>query len=209
MPRRLQTPAFVFMALASVLIALSVLRFFAPEPQTSPGILVNRAENLTAFQLHVLFGGLALLVGPMQFVRRLRQARPRLHRLVGTAYVTACLVGGVTGFVLALGSRYGPVAVSGFAALAVVWIAVTLNAWSLALKGRYAEHERWMVRSFAVTFAAVTLRLMLVIGAVLQIPFDTVYPPTAWLCWTLNLAVVEAAFALAWADRMRRAAMPA
>ena len=39
-----------------------------------------------------------------------------------------------------------------------------LMAWSAAMRRDFISHERWMIRSFALTFAAVTLRLQLPIA---------------------------------------------
>ena len=49
-----------------------------------------------------------------------------------------------------------------------------------------------MLRSWAMTAAAITLRLMLPFsGVVLGLGFDTAYPVIAWLSWLTNLALVE------------------
>jgi hypothetical protein len=48
-----------------------------------------------------------------------------------------------------------------------------------------------MMRCFAITFAAVTLRLYLGLFAVIAVPFDAAYPVVAWLSWVPNLILVE------------------
>lgn len=48
-----------------------------------------------------------------------------------------------------------------------------------------------MVRNFALTFAAVTLRLWLPASVVSGVPFELAYAIVAWLCWVPNLAVAE------------------
>jgi hypothetical protein len=48
-----------------------------------------------------------------------------------------------------------------------------------------------MIRNFSLTFAAVTLRLYLPASLAAGLPFDTVYPAIAWLCWVPNLVVAE------------------
>ena len=61
----------------------------------------------------------------------------------------------------------------------------------MAKARRFADHERWMVRSFALTFAAVTLRLYIPAGQVLGLDFMAAYRAIAWLCWVPNLVVAE------------------
>ena len=141
--------------------------------------------------LHILGAAVALLVCPLQLVRRWRVRGNRLHRWTGRVYVAGCLLGGAGGLVSAFGSTAGPVAASGFATLAVLWIAVNVQGWRAALAGRYVEHRRWMLRSFALTFAAVTLRLYLPLVFVLHLPFVDAYRAIAWLAWVPNLVVAE------------------
>jgi hypothetical protein len=48
-----------------------------------------------------------------------------------------------------------------------------------------------MIRSFALTFAAVTLRLYLPASQIAGMPFPAAYSAIAWLCWVPNLLVAE------------------
>jgi hypothetical protein len=48
-----------------------------------------------------------------------------------------------------------------------------------------------MVRNFALTFAAVTLRLWLPASVVAGVPFGLAYPAIAWLCWVPNALFAE------------------
>ena len=48
-----------------------------------------------------------------------------------------------------------------------------------------------MVRSFAMTFAAVTLRLYLPIAPMLGYEFMPAYVAISWFCWVPNLIVAE------------------
>jgi ABC-type spermidine/putrescine transport system permease subunit II len=55
----------------------------------------------------------------------------------------------------------------------------------------FAAHRRWMIRSFALTFAAVTLRLYLPLGFLLPVSFDDAYRVISFLCWVPNLLAAE------------------
>ena len=58
--------------------------------------------------------------------------------------------------------------------------------------GKIEQHRQWMIRSFALTFAAVTLRLWLpFFQIVLNFEFIEAYIIIAWLCWIPNLIVAE------------------
>jgi len=177
-------------ALLSIGIALFSYRYVTGGPMRGPQILAN-AFATPFLVLHVIGAATALLVGPFQFLARFRNRRSGLHRIVGRVYVFGCLLGASAGFPLALGSTAGPVASAGFATLSVCWFAATLLGWRRAMQRRFAEHRIWMLRSWAMTFAAVTLRLMLPLPPLLGIdPLDG-YRAISWLCWTMNLAALE------------------
>jgi uncharacterized membrane protein len=171
--------------------AVSILRYFtglqaAPEP-----ILANRFAH-PFLALHVTGGVTALLLGPLQFVHRIRDRLPILHRTSGRIYAIACAIGAPAGFMLALGTPSGPVAAVGFAIPALLWPLFTYRGVKCAMDGRFDEHRQWMLRSYAITSNAITLRLMLPFaGLVLHLPFSAAYPVIAWLSWMTNLALFE------------------
>lgn len=190
MTTRLSKGLWGLAAFLSVGVALYAWHYLAPGAFVPPEV----AANLFArpwLVVHASLAGVALAVGPFQFLPGLRGKRPQLHRLMGRTYVFACLVGGTAGLPLAVGSSAGPIAAAGFGALAVVWLITTGQAFRLALAGRYAEHRRWMVRSFALTFAAVTLRLYLPIAPIAGLDFMEAYRAISWLAWVPNLIVAE------------------
>ena len=127
---------------------------------------------------------------PFQFSARLRTRRRALHRWLGRVYGLAIVISGAGGLSLAVHSTAGPIASWGFGLLAVLWVGVTIQAIRLAMVGRIAEHRRWMIRSGALTFAAVTLRLYLpVLGGLMG--FDLAYLIVSWACWVPNLILAE------------------
>ena len=144
-----------------------------------------------AFFAHVVFAPVALALVPFQLWQGLRNRRPIVHRVLGRLYGLAILISGASGLWLAATTMAGPVAAFGFGLLAVLWLGTTGRGISLAIRGDRVAHRRWMIRSIALTLAAVTLRIQIPMGMMLDIPFDTAYPAIAWLCWVPNLIVAE------------------
>lgn len=177
--------------LLSAGVALVSYRYLLPGMPV-PDVIVGNAFRLPWLIVHAASASTALLVGPWQFWSRLRTRRPGVHRVMGRIYVAACLAGGATGFVLALGASTGPVSTAGFGLLAIAWTYSTAMAWRLAVRRQFAAHRRWMIRSFALTFAAVTLRIYSPVAAALPIPFEGSYRAISFLCWVPNLLVAEA-----------------
>lgn len=177
-----------------------------------PGALVHpemRAAfeaHSTAIRVHVFGAAAALVLGPFQFSRRLRGRQPRVHRWLGRAYLgVGVLLGGSAGLWMAAFAQGGVTAKLGFGLLAVAWLATGALAFSAIRRRDAVSHRRWMVRNFALTFAAVTLRLYLPASVAAGIPFEVAYPAIAWLCWVPNLAIAE----WAWNRTVARRGAPA
>jgi uncharacterized membrane protein len=177
-------------ALSSAIIALVSYRYLIPHMP----IAANAGANLMArpwLFVHAGLASTALITGPWQFLPRLRARVPRLHRWLGRIYIFCCIVGGTGGLLLAGGTTAGPIARAGFGLLAVVWLLINLQGLRLAMIGRYAEHRQWMIRSFALTFGAVLLRVYIPISQVMGIEFMTAYRAISWLAWVPNLILAE------------------
>jgi uncharacterized membrane protein len=179
-------------AFLSLGVALFSYRVLAPNPPAVGADVLANLMRRPWLPIHAGFAATALLVGPFQFLPRLRMRWPKLHRNIGKTYVIACLAAAPAGLVLATGTDAGPIAQWGFGTLAVLWFSATAYAFWLATQGRFVEHRRWMIRSFAMTFAAVTLRLYLPIPPMfLHMSFLDGYRAISWISWTSNLAVAE------------------
>jgi uncharacterized membrane protein len=180
----------VIMLLIVEIAAVSALRYVIGS-ETPPGPILANAFATPFLVIHVVAAMIALLVGPIQFVRAIRSRWPAFHRATGKVYVAAIAIGSPAGFVLALGTSAGPVAATGFASVAVLSIAFTWLGWRAAIRRQFDEHRAWMLRSWAMTSAAITLRLLLPASAMLGLGFYTAYPVIAWLSWLINLALFE------------------
>jgi uncharacterized membrane protein len=101
------------------------------------------------------------------------------------------LVGGVSGLYIAQFAYGGPIARVGFASLAVCWLYTGARAFLAIRRRAVDEHRRWMVRNFALAFAAVTLRIYIPLFVLAGIPFAVAYAAIAWLCWVPNVLFSE------------------
>lgn len=174
----------------AVIVALMSYRYLFDLPPVPPSIAANRYRALWLV-LHAGSAATALLTGGAQFARGVRTRWPAIHRVTGRVYVAGCLVGAGSGLVLAFGSSAGPVATAGFGSLALAWAASTALGWHHAREWRFADHRRWMIRSWALTLSAVTLRLYIVLAEIGDLPEVAAYQAISFLCWVPNLALAE------------------
>ena len=186
----------IFTTILSLLIALGSYRFLAlGMPLSFPELHGQIEAQRLAFVLHISLAPVALAVGSVQFFASVRKRKP-LHRWLGRIYGLAILVSGSAGLVVALNAAGGPSAQFGFALLAIAWVLTTAIAIRHALARRFGKHRRWMIYSFALTFAGVTLRLYLLGFSAAGFTYTEASTYLAWLCWLPNLG-----FAFWWLNR--------
>ena len=178
------------LALFAFVNALEALRYLLPHVPF-PAELENFSQRRTALSLHALGGAIALLAGPLQFLPRFRESNWNRHRLLGWIYRGAVSLGWCASLWIAPHSQTGWIASAGFLTLGAAWIVATGLAVRFILRGDAIRHRRWMIRSFALTAAAITLRMYLPLVFLFHWPFSIGYPAIAWLCWIPNALAVE------------------
>jgi len=174
-------------------IALYALNFlFVGIENAMPAMAYHVPDRLMPASVHFGIGGLVLIIGPYQFLPGLRSRWATLRRWMGRAYVSGCVFSGIAAFILASNTNAGPVVRTGFSQLAVVWISTTTMAFIEARNRNFREHRKWMIRSYALTLAAVTLRIYLPVSMFgFDMPYSVAYPIISFACWVPNAVVAE------------------
>ena len=206
---RLPRAAYWWICLSALAIAVfalvpylsSSLHTMAADPTAIAATYVDQPLAVrAALYAHVVAAASALVLSPLQFAARLRSGVPRLHRVTGRIAFGSIAVAGCAALVLAPFTRAGPVGAAGFGLLAVLWLGSAAAAFRAIRRGDVATHRRWAVRTFALTYAAVTLRLQLmtlppvvasVTGLDGRAAWDRTYLVAAFLSWVPNLLVAE------------------
>lgn len=146
-----------------------------------------------AFWVHVFTSMLPLLAGFTQFAAGILRTRPGIHRAMGRLYViSVCLISGPASLIMAFYANGGLSSRIAFATLAVLWLATTAMGWRTAVAGDFRRHREWMLRSYALTLSAITLRAWkyLIVLAFEPRPMD-VYRLVAWLGFVPNVLLAE------------------
>jgi len=146
-----------------------------------------------AFFIHIYASMWVLLAGFTQFSESIRTYYPRLHRAFGYVYVTdVLLITGPAGLLMGVYANGGLPSKISFVTLAIGWITLTAIALVKAKKGDFVSHRNFMIRSYALTLSAVTLRAWKwSITNTVELPPMDVYRAVAWLGWVPNIIVAE------------------
>ena len=186
--------SWVLVGILATSIGLYPLTYFVLDREF--GLLASKSAELLsdnlwniAFYGHILLGGLALLIGWLQFNDKWRRKNIKLHRTVGKTYVIAVLISGFCGLYIAVFATGGIASILGFFSLGLVWLTTTILAYTAIKNGKLALHQKFMIYSYAACFAAVTLRIWLPTLTSLMGQFIGAYRIVAWLCWVPNIIV--------------------
>ena len=177
-----------FLALAIAGYAIAVLAIPAMGP---PFVLALKQEQPLLAWAHFGAGAVALAVGAFQLNARLRVRFLNGHRWMGRLYVACVALGGAAALVMARTAQGGMVTTIGFGLLGVGWLLTTGLAWRAILARDQIEHRRWMIRSYALTYAGVMLRLQIPLGMALGIDFIAAYKVISFAAWVPNLIFAE------------------
>lgn len=187
--RRVTTVVLVLTALAAVVFAAgAAMPYFLSSSYGPPEYAPRRGWLL----LHIVGGMIALLTGPVQLWLGLADRGMAWHRRMGIGYMTGVGIGSLAAFYLSTHTDFGWIFGAGLFGLAVAWVTTTTLAYLAIRRSLIDQHKEWMIRSYVVTFAFVTFR---VIQPSLQAAHvGTVYEQlavAAWACWAVPLLITE------------------
>jgi len=141
---------------------------------------------------HVVFGIMATIIGPFQFVSAIRKKNVRVHRTMGKIYLISTITAAIASWVVIL-SKDGNISYrSGLFFLGFAWITCGVMAYLAIRRQKVEIHREWMVRSYVVTLAFVTFRL--VDNVLDQYHIEGAGAMLAWGCWALPLFITEVVF---------------
>ncbi len=173
----------------AVLLGLFAARYYTFDPE----VYFQRdvyEDKTVGLMTHISGMIVAVLVGPFQFLRRLREGHLGVHRLLGAVYIVSATIGALGGLYMAPFSASGAVTHVAFGLMGLGTLLSTTVALARIRSGDVQSHREWMTRSYALIFGGVTLRLYA--GPLEATLGEHVgYAVTAWACWVPNLVFAE------------------
>jgi len=190
-----QNPLFQVLAILSfgvALYAIVIYITFTAGEMVHPEMKNTYSINSLGIYVHIFASSLALLLGPFLLNESFRKSRPKLHRSLGKVYmVVGVILGGLSALYMSFYAFGGMVSTVGFGLLAIVWIYTGAMGVFAIMRKDFLEHRRWMFRNYALTFAAVTIRVYIGLFFAAGFEFEEFYPMLSWLCWVPNILLVE------------------
>ena len=146
-----------------------------------------------AFYLHIFSSLFVLVGGAFLFSKKVLCTYPVIHRQIGKMYVfLLLLISAPTGMVMACYANGGFTAQLSFLILSPLWWWFTWKGFQTAKNKQFHAHKNWMMRSYALTLSAITLRLaQMIINTFCVIDPQVLYVAVSWGSWIGNLMVVE------------------
>lgn len=145
-----------------------------------------------SFYAHLVSGPVTLLLGILLMSQRFRAKFPGWHRRLGKIQVGVILLLLVpSGLWMSWYAMTGWIAGTGLAASALAVAICTIAGWKAAVQRRFAAHQRWMLRCYAILLSAIVIRVMGGLATVAEWSSPGVYQFSAWFSWIFPLACVE------------------
>jgi Predicted membrane protein (DUF2306) len=146
-----------------------------------------------SFYLHIFSSLLILAAGLTQFSNNILQRVPIIHRWIGKLYTFGILIiSAPAALVMSFYANGGWIAKPSFILLSLLWWYTTWQGYQTIRRKAIQEHRIWMLRSYALTFSAITLRLMQAgFAAYTDLDLDTTYQIVSWASWMINLLIAE------------------
>jgi uncharacterized membrane protein len=154
------------------------------------------AENPRATLLHVVPGGIFLILAPLQFSSWLRRRHPRIHRWSGRLLIAGGVVFTLTGLYFGLLMPYGGLGeVSAIVVFASVFLLALTQGFLAIRSGHVARHREWMIRAFAIAIGVGTVRVVAGILDIALTPMGlaptSLFALSLWTGWTVSLVAAE------------------
>ncbi|MFI5591310.1 DUF2306 domain-containing protein [Amycolatopsis sp. NPDC051758] len=178
--------------LVAAFLAYSVPPYLTLDPAQSrvpapPGF----AAHYGFLVAHILFGTIAVVGVILQVWPWLRRTHPVAHRRIGRVYVFGgAIPSALMALTIALFSPFGPAAGVLNVVAALLWLGFTIAGFRAIRQRRYADHRRWMIRSFAMTMNTLLSRVYAPIAFITLGPYYSeaaLFQAASTLAGTLSL----------------------
>jgi len=190
---------FIYMVLCAAVFGMLLTIAQYGSFRTDVGFLLFKQDYLDiaiwriAFYIHVFSSVFCLCAGFTQFSNQVLKQHKKLHRFIGRMYAyNIMLINFPAGMIMAFYANGHLPSKIAFIILDTLWLLFTYKA-VVAIKVKDINaHKRFMIRSYALTCSAITLRLWkLILSNSFHIDPQVLYMIDAWMGFVPNLLFAE------------------
>jgi uncharacterized membrane protein len=173
---------------------------FASKASPAVALDVGFARDVALTLLHILPGGLFLVLTPLQFMPSIREKHLTVHRWMGRMLVVCGLIIGITALVMSYRMNIGgPNETAATTLFAILFLICLIKAYALIRHKEVARHREWMIRTYSVGLGVATTRP--IVGAFFafrRLTPHEFFGIAFWLGFTITFLIAEA-----WVDYTR------
>lgn len=141
--------------------------------------------------VHAGGGAIALLLAPVLIFTSWLRLSPTVHQYARDIYALSAFLSAAAGMLLALMAWGGGFSRAGFFLMGVTWMVTVVKLVRAVTAGDEDAYDVWLLRSLAVAFGGVMLRVWVPLLLLAGLPFAGAYGFAAWWCWVPNLFALE------------------
>ncbi|MFS3927076.1 hypothetical protein CHN50_04060 [Priestia aryabhattai] len=154
--------------------------------------LLQNSIWLICLRLHIVLSLLALIIGPIAFLKSTRSKNKVIHRTVGKVYIISIFINFFPGLFVSFYATGGLISTIGFICLNVAWFYTTYQAYRTIKAKRIQLHKEWMIRSYSLTLANTTIYVVtLLLNKALQLDYILSYQVAVSISWIVNLLIAQ------------------
>jgi len=155
--------------------------------------IIHLSYYRLSFYIHIFTSSIILLSGAILFSNYILKKYKNLHSWIGKVYVGLLLLfAAPSGLVMAFHANGGSAAKISFIILTLCWWSFTYLGYSCARSKKFNEHKKWMIRSYALTLSAISLRVsQMLLSYYFNMDPRIQYILISWTSWVGNLLIAE------------------
>jgi hypothetical protein len=164
------------LAAVTVGMVLYLVSAYVPPDIATSRIPVRGTLHYGLLVGHIGTAAAAALAGLLQFWPRLRARYPVAHRWTGRVYLfLGVFPSSVLAVPVAALAPFGAANQAALIMLDVLWLGTAIAGFRAARQRRFADHRRWMIRNYGLTFAAIATRFWIPVMVLAILPEPASY----------------------------------
>ncbi|MBM7553956.1 DUF2306 domain-containing protein [Thalassobacillus pellis] len=155
-------------------------------------IISNGNLWIVMIKIHIVLAITALVTGPIGLSKSIRIKKLPLHQWNGRIYILSILLNMVPGYYVSIFANGGVLSMIGFWILNTLWLVTTINGYLWVRRKKVVQHRKWMLRSFFLTYANLTIYIIVAtFHNGFNFDYGVSYIIAVWGSFTINLTLAE------------------